>query len=854
MAEHLASGSFLTSTSTGVVTHISGLGFTPKLIILRCSINTARNTSQVMVGRSLSAWTPTYAFSHSIESANGALGTRRRVVNDVGDGLNIRVTGGGVAVQARVQLSGNDVQLNYSTASASTYEIHYEVYGGDTFECSIDTVVGSQTAVNVGFQPTLVLAWNAATTNVTGDAQSFSEHGYGFSDGTTTRSNILDVHYSGWYDILSGQMSFGNVSERIEGLAFTATGFSFNSVSFETIEFISMRFVDRSVVVGNMVKEVTGVAGVTQNMPDLGFEPDYIHFFSANREKLDDETVGDGSNRGELTFGYANSSEQKGFSNYKDFDWDSSSISRDNACLPLGNHDNPDSARGTIGSLATNTPTITWNPNNTVSYHIGYYAIGPAPSSGDTITPSDGTVETEAYSPSYSRAIAPVDGTSETVAYSPTYTISGSISPTDGTVETEAYAPAYTQVQAIVPSDGTVETVAYSPTYARSIAPSDGAQETEAYSPSYSIGGAIVPSDGVVETEAYSPTYTLTGIITPIDGIAETIAYSPTYTIAGSISPIDGTVETEAYSPTYSRAISPGDGTVETTAYSPLYSRTISIEDGLVETVAYSPIYAFELPNTISPSDGAVETEAYAPTYSRSIVPVDGAIETEAYSPGYAFVIDVSDGVVETVAYSPTYTRLLSPIDGSVETQGYSPTFILDGSIVPSDGIVETEAYSPTYSIVIAVNDDTFSRTVVVAHQSRTITKSTLSRTIIMATENPFSLAIGDTKPALEDLFYYGPATDDAEKTIIDDIALSDILSVKLRFIKPGDPTIYERDAVAFIGADGTIGARYQWQSADTTTTIPGPIKYNWVITLTDGSVFRPGQNGPGYVYLRRAI
>ena len=927
MAENFASGRFTTATTTGVVTEISGLGFTPTLIILRASNNTVLDTQQVRLCRSMSVWTASTAMSHTLQADDGSLGSRYRIVNGDGDGLNIRADGGGVGVQASVQLSGNDVQLDYTSADGTAYEVYYEIYGG-TVNISIDSVSGTQTGVTVGFQPSLVLAWNPATTNTTGSAENFSEHGYGFSDGTTTRSNILDVHYSGWYDILNGQMAFGDVSEDIENLAFTPTGFTFDSVDFQGIDFITIGFSDRSVVVGEIVKETTGVEPTNQNMTSLGFNPDYIHFFSASRNALDDNTTVSGSTRGELSFGMANGTIQGGFVNNKNGGWDALSYTMSTSCISMGDDVNPDDARGTIGSLATNTPTITWNPNNTTPYRVGYYAIGPDAASLDTLTPQDSTQESTAISANASRVLSPQNSLSESSAIEHSIATSGAVTPQDSAAGSSSIGASISR--ALVPQVSTAQSEAIDHVISRVlspqvsggdsasigaslslvIAPQASSAESLAIEASVVISGALSPQDSA--TESASIELLISRTLAPQGSIAQSSAtpiavlraLAPQPSIAGSI----------AIAASIAMALAPQSSAAESAAIEAnvQISGTLSPQNSLAESAAIEGSVALaqilspqdssgasaaieadiQLQGTLSPKNSSPESEAIEPQLSRALAPQSSASESSAIeaslsigltpeisapqsaaipfsisrilapqdSPPNSIAIESEvsvqlipqDSAVQSSAIEASFDRTISPQDSVAQSSATEATIFVTGSLIPQDSTGESSAVETRIYLGVIGNNDIASRDIRFVQSSRSILQVNESRNIIMAC-NKFTMTIGDTRPALEDLFYYAPNADGEPYQVIDDIELSEISSVVLRFILPGDPTVYQRNATPIYTT--TLGARYQWQGTDTESLQSGPLKYNWVVTLNDGSEFRPGStSGPGYVFLKKAI
>lgn len=175
----VASGSFLSQTSTGTVVAVSGLSFQPKVVLVwgtvRADTDGSDSDSYFCVGASSGGAGGTQRFGMCSYSQNGALlsNTSRALSNT---GFIRALTADNVLFLAAnlTLLNADGFSINWLTVQASQYEFFYLALGGAELSAFVGTVntgtgAGTFSRTGVGFQPNLNLFfWDSNSTNSDG--------------------------------------------------------------------------------------------------------------------------------------------------------------------------------------------------------------------------------------------------------------------------------------------------------------------------------------------------------------------------------------------------------------------------------------------------------------------------------------------------------------------------------------------------------------------------------------------------------------------------------------------------------------------------------------------------------------
>ena len=380
----VASGAFITPGATGGFS-VTGVGFQPKALMVWTS------------GSSGPAAEPNFHFSQgftdgtnqfyaALASKNDAVSLQRR--QDVDDLLAI-FDDPGMTLSVHARLTSFDADgftLNFS-AQAAGHIVHYVAFGGDQLTASAGQVRADALSATVGFRPDLCFTACVGFPSGTradgnglanfgafdGSLNQWINAGYvGTGGATHQKDSILNTdRFVGqfwraggpgynWYSALTGV---------------NATGFTWNlsgSHGDDVFFYLALNLGGFSAAVGDFTKETSGVDGVTQLLPDLGFVPGAYGLASASEV---DEVLTT-RNDVRLSHGVVSGSFQ-------------SSATATGEDLAINEH-----ARSQIGSalgiatvganiqaeahgktIRSSTPALIWSPNNSQPYIIGYWAI-----------------------------------------------------------------------------------------------------------------------------------------------------------------------------------------------------------------------------------------------------------------------------------------------------------------------------------------------------------------------------------------------------------------------------------------------------------------------------------------------
>ena len=445
----IAKGTFTSPASTGN-DPITGVGFQPKAILVYGTLRTDESwgtNANHFVGFS----DGTTHKSNSIKADDGANDQGRYSNNflielrDIGTGQNLAAT--------LSSFDSDGFTINY-TAASSGYIVHYVAFGGADLEAEVgeEPVSSSPLTLTSGtLAPDMMfISTNGVTTPNSEDTNAIFSFGVVDSDSSWYIAPYHGANNSNSNGVLrtegcAAQQNNGTLDWEMTSCTLTATGMTWTGSNADEFHYLALDLGDNDAVVDTFSKETTGVSDASQDITGWGFNKAAaaVGFASAADTSTtisSDYTVShgvfDGTNQGTMAIAGPNGSNA------------ADSYQNDDNAIAIPTTTPSTTAGGTASDLDTDGVTLTWNPNDTTAYLIGYWAIegDNAPPASPTLhdSPFD-NIETYDATPSFEFTASDPDGTSDiiyqiewddnTAFSSPTTKTSGTDSGFENTVD-----------------------------------------------------------------------------------------------------------------------------------------------------------------------------------------------------------------------------------------------------------------------------------------------------------------------------------------------------------------------------------------------------------------------------------
>lgn len=298
MAIQTKVGTFAANVATGTQ-NITGLGFTPvdgdALVLWSAGAPTALDTVSSSWRNFIGmASAPGNQYCAAGASQDAASNTSRKVASTIIGLVEWGEVNAGVASFSAWVAGG--FQLNWTTAPAAAYQIHYLVIHGCTakvLQWTLPTVAGNKPVTGAGFLPTAVLhagmralAASSLDTAYTYGGLVFGVQGasadWAFGVQVSDNKAITEATYTGTAGASlmdSGTAGGGNASYRLNRVSLDADGFTVNcitdgntSVPSAAIPTISLCLAGVRAVVGTLTKP-TAAAPVSASVTGMPFTP-----------------------------------------------------------------------------------------------------------------------------------------------------------------------------------------------------------------------------------------------------------------------------------------------------------------------------------------------------------------------------------------------------------------------------------------------------------------------------------------------------------------------------------------------------------------------------------------------------
>jgi len=417
----VARGTFTSIASPGTDS-ITGVGFQPKAVMffgVPQTDESAGSHASWFVGFS----DGTTHKSASVESEDAANDTGRSQQNDA---INLIDYDGRIRVRATISAFISDgFTVNYETTN-SGYVIHYIAFGGDDLEAEVgqDTVSSDPLELNSGtLEPDIIFLITTGYNYETADTNGIISFGVvddtdqwyiGGTHGTNnlTKSSLLTVDGSNT-DACLAQIHSDSKSWEMYDCDLTATGLTWEGTNADQFGYLALDLGNNDTAVGVFTKETTGTDGASEDITGWGFDNDAAIVGFASAGKTDLNLSGhtyfshgsyDGTNQGVITVTDDESSTNSDSVQNNDY---AIGISTSTATIIAG---------GTASALDDDGVTLTWSPNNSTGFYVGYWAIEGSPPEVNTPTlletPAFPNMKASTTQPSIGRFFAshPTDG------------------------------------------------------------------------------------------------------------------------------------------------------------------------------------------------------------------------------------------------------------------------------------------------------------------------------------------------------------------------------------------------------------------------------------------------------------
>ncbi len=370
-----ARGTFTTPATTG--NHaVTGVGFRPKAIMFwgvpRTDENAGSDATQ-FIGFS----DGTRNKVSSIKSED-AVNDNGRTQDNYAIHLRSNVSSDLLARATISSFNSDGFTLNYNVATTG-YVIHYIAFGGDDLTARVDEkLVSASPLSGLSFAPDIMFLSTAGWTTPAND-DTHGIHSYGvvgksnfWHRGSHQGSN--NTTKDSWLTNTAclSQTYNNGVSWQMTSCSLTSDGMSWSGTNGDEFNYLALNLGGNSAKVGTFQKETTGTSGATQDLTGWGFSSDaaIVGFASAGKTSMTRSdhchfTHGsyDSTNQGMVGMGDANASTA------------SKSIQNNDNAITIINTGAVIQAGGTASQLDDDGVRLTWSPNNTSAYYIGYWAI-----------------------------------------------------------------------------------------------------------------------------------------------------------------------------------------------------------------------------------------------------------------------------------------------------------------------------------------------------------------------------------------------------------------------------------------------------------------------------------------------
>lgn len=386
-----AKGGTLTQPGSTGTQAISGCGFTPKVVLMWCTDQTAAGTAANAIFALGASSAPSVKQAVNVASEDNVATTVTRRDGTAVRMIHLRSTAGTIIGSANLDSLGADgFTLDWVTVDGTSRLWHWLALGGEELEVDIDDFAKStgaapdtQAVTGVGFRPDVLILFTTDTINDASDAQI----GIGFAAANgeqagaasmgnaqaaaSTRHKLLAKALTMLYPTVNSTLFEGGV-DSFDADGFTIT-WSTNDATAHRIRYIALKglrgFVEQT------ASPSSGTPPVAQSVTGVGFAPKAVLFLTAH-----DSAGTSIGGHGSLSLGVAvSSSDQRCAGFFDEHAADPTNAVQDHdddACLSIFNASGSIDAVGELDAMTQDGFDLSWTTLTVAETAFAFLALG----------------------------------------------------------------------------------------------------------------------------------------------------------------------------------------------------------------------------------------------------------------------------------------------------------------------------------------------------------------------------------------------------------------------------------------------------------------------------------------------
>lgn len=280
----------VTNGSTGNQTIVTGLSFTPKAAII-VAIETSNLDSVDADAPSTICLVATNTSMGDATTSKSAGGTVLRRKQASGTGSLIVMDASSTSapdfVTGTPVLTATGLDINF-TVNTSGIRLYISFLGGDSVTASVNEVqISAGSLTGLSFQPELLIGTSVGLTQGSSGDNTFSLRTWGFANATDQCllgfTNISTRNCTAKSGSFLGQLVDTSFTWEMVITALTSDGFTWTGSNTDNAYVLSLNLGGKGTFIGQFATSSNGTDGMSENLPDVGFDPELMVIMTAHR-------------------------------------------------------------------------------------------------------------------------------------------------------------------------------------------------------------------------------------------------------------------------------------------------------------------------------------------------------------------------------------------------------------------------------------------------------------------------------------------------------------------------------------------------------------------------------------------
>lgn len=299
----------VTNGSTGNQVIITGLNFTPKAAVIAAiatsnldSIDADAPSTMCLV-----ATNGTMGDGTTGKSAGGTV-LRRKQASGTGSliVMDASSTSATDFVTGTPVLTATGLDINFTNNTAGI-RLYISIFGGDDITASVDEVqINDGSLTGLAFQPEMLIGTSVGLTQGSSGDNVFSLRTWGLANATdqcllgfTNDETRNSTAKSGSF---LGQIVGTSFTWEMQITALTSDGFTWSGSNSDSAYVLSLNLSGRNTFIGQFATTANGTDGLSESLPDFGFDPEFIVLMTVARgDELLSSAIGGRHSIGSVT-------------------------------------------------------------------------------------------------------------------------------------------------------------------------------------------------------------------------------------------------------------------------------------------------------------------------------------------------------------------------------------------------------------------------------------------------------------------------------------------------------------------------------------------------------------------------